>query len=231
MDALAWEVIGSLAGFADAIATIVIGVIPQVRGRKQVLLSLDAVRAGDGTGVCSAVMNLVSVLSADGVPRALLYAAGQAGTLAEQDHTGALSPEAVDEALGRLAGSSLLTFSMNGETVAAHQPVMRVIRERLASQGHLTATCLGAATALEAWALSLRDAWQDRPGRRGFVDQIMALAGHSASPPRGQTKYAGKRQWAGQRPKMRSMTAAFLAEPARKYRSAVSMEEVCRSGA
>jgi hypothetical protein len=40
-----------------------------------VLLALDAVRAGDGTGVCGAVMDLVSVLSAAGVPRAVLHAA------------------------------------------------------------------------------------------------------------------------------------------------------------
>ena len=42
-----------------------------------VLLALDAVRAGDGTGVCGAVMDLVSVLSAAGVPRAVLHAAGR----------------------------------------------------------------------------------------------------------------------------------------------------------
>jgi Domain of unknown function (DUF4062)/NB-ARC domain len=41
-----------------------------------VLLALDAVRAGDGTGVCGAVMDLASVLSAAGVPRVLLHAAG-----------------------------------------------------------------------------------------------------------------------------------------------------------
>ena len=52
------------------------------------LLALDAVRAGDGTGVCGAVMDLVSVLSAAGVPRAVLHAAGQAGALAEQDGRG-----------------------------------------------------------------------------------------------------------------------------------------------
>ena len=46
-----------------------------------VLLALDAVRAGDGTGVCGAVMDLVAVLSAAGVPRAVLHAAGQAGAL------------------------------------------------------------------------------------------------------------------------------------------------------
>jgi hypothetical protein len=43
-----------------------------------VLLALDAVHAGDGTGVCGAVMDLASVLSPAGVPRVLLYAAGQA---------------------------------------------------------------------------------------------------------------------------------------------------------
>ena len=49
-----------------------------------VLLSLDAVRAEDGTGVCSAVMDLVSVLSAAGVPRTLLHTAGQTGALTGQ---------------------------------------------------------------------------------------------------------------------------------------------------
>jgi hypothetical protein len=85
-----------------------------------VLLSLDAVRAGDGTGICSAVMDLMSVLSAAGVPRALLYAAGQAGALKRgRMRRVKVPPEVVDEALGRLAGSSLLTFSVDGGTVAA----------------------------------------------------------------------------------------------------------------
>ena len=79
-----------------------------------VLLSLDAVRAGDGTGVCSAVMDLVSVLSAAGVPRALLHAAGQAGALGGRSRRAGFAPEVVDEAVGRLAGSSLLTFSVDG---------------------------------------------------------------------------------------------------------------------
>jgi hypothetical protein len=50
-----------------------------------VLLALDAVRAGDGTGVCGAVMDLASVLSPAGVPRAVLHAAGQAGALSEDN--------------------------------------------------------------------------------------------------------------------------------------------------
>ena len=146
-----------------------------------VLLALDAVRAGDGTGVCGAVMDLVSVLSAAGVPRAVLYAAGQAGALSkENEAAGGVAAEVVDEAVGRLAGSSLLTFSTGGGTVTAHRLVMRVIRERLARQGRLAATCQAAAAALQARAGSLEQAWQDRPARRDLVEQILAVHEHAA---------------------------------------------------
>ena len=148
-----------------------------------VLLALDAVRARDGTGVCSAVVDLMSVLSAAGVPRVLLHAAGQAGSLTGQEQAGAVPPQVVDEALGRLVGSSLLTFNVAGTIVTAHRLVMRVIRERLARQGHLTTTCQAAVGALEARAASLYEAWQDRPARRDLVEQIMALQEHSASSP------------------------------------------------
>ena len=149
-----------------------------------VLISLDAVRVGDGTGVASAVMDLVSVLSAAGVPRALLHAAGQVGALKRSRNTGPeVPPDVVDEALGRLDGSSLLTFSVDGGTVTAHRLVMRVIRERLARQGHLTMTCQTAAAALQARAESLGEAWQDRQGRRDVVEQIMAVHEHSSSSP------------------------------------------------
>jgi hypothetical protein len=145
-----------------------------------VLLALEAVRAGDGTGVCGAVMDLVSVLSAAGVPRAVLHAAGQAGALGEPEQAGGVAAEVVDEALGRLAGSSLLTFSTGGATVTAHRLVMRVIRERLARQGRLAATCQAAAAALQARAESLREAWQDRPARRDLAEQILAVHEHAA---------------------------------------------------
>jgi tetratricopeptide (TPR) repeat protein len=144
-----------------------------------VLLSLDAVRAGDGTGVCSAVMDLVAVLSPAGVPRAVLHAAGQAGCPALSEAS-PVPAEVVDEALGRLAGSSLLTFSTGGGTVTAHRLVMRVIRERLARQGHLAAACQAAVAALDARAGSLEEAWQDRPARRDLVEQILALYEHAA---------------------------------------------------
>jgi tetratricopeptide (TPR) repeat protein len=144
-----------------------------------VLLSLDAVQAGDRTGVCGAVMDLASVLSAAGVPRAVLHAAGQAGALTEQ--AGGVAAEVVDEALGRLAGSSLLTFSTGGGTVTAHRLVMRVIRERLARQGRLAAACQAAAAVLQARAGSLEQAWEDRLARRDLVEQILAVHEHAAA--------------------------------------------------
>ena len=133
-----------------------------------VLLALDAVRAGDRTGVCGAVMDLVSVLSAAGVPRAVLHAAGQAGALRRgPEQAGGVAAEVVDEAVGRLAGSSLLTFSTGGGTVTAHRLVMRVIRERLARQGRLAATCQAAAAALQARAGSLERGVAGPPGPPG----------------------------------------------------------------
>jgi hypothetical protein len=41
----------------------------------------------------------------------------------------ALAPEVADRVLARLAGTSLLTFTLDGSTVSAHR---RVIRENLA---------------------------------------------------------------------------------------------------
>ena len=146
-----------------------------------VLLSLDAVQAGDGTGVCNAVMDLISVLSAAGVPRVLLHAAGQAGVLTAQGPESEVSTGVVDEVLGRLAGSSLLTFSVDGSTATAHRLVTRVIRERLARQGQLIAACQTAGRTLEAQAGSLDEAWRDRPARRDLVEQIMAVHEHATS--------------------------------------------------
>jgi hypothetical protein len=87
-----------------------------------ILLSLNAATTADDTGSCAGIMNLLGVLSPAGVPRALLHAAGQRGTL----KTGArLSPAETDQALGHLASASLLTFSIDGTAVTAHRPVVR----------------------------------------------------------------------------------------------------------
>ena len=56
---------------------------------------MDAVTAADQTGLCRRVLDVVSLLSTAGVPRALLYAAGEAGMLTPaggEDSTAAARP-------------------------------------------------------------------------------------------------------------------------------------------
>ena len=131
-----------------------------------VLLSLEGVRAGDDTGVCTAVMELLAVLSAAGVRRALVQEAARQGVLGRDGQAGELPAEVVDRALARLAGASLLTFSVDGSSVSAHRLVMRVIREQLAAGNSLTAVCAAAAQLLDGLAGSLSRTLASGPGRR-----------------------------------------------------------------
>ena len=166
-----------------------------------VLLSLDTVRAGEQGGACAAVMDLVAVLSAAGVRLPLLYAAAGQGLAGRDGPAAALEPEAADRVLARLAGASLLTFSVDGSAVTAHRLVMRVIRENLAAGGTLTAVCQAAAGLLDGLAASLAERWhQDRAATRDLVEQIMALDESAARCPPGSDLDRGMirlRWWAG----------------------------------
>ncbi len=151
-----------------------------------VLLALDGVRAGEQGGACGAVMDLVAVLSAAGVRRPLIHAAAREGLAGRDGPVPAVEPEAADRVLARLAGVSLLTFSVDGSAVSAHRLVMRVIRENLAAGGALTAVCQAAARLLDGLAASLNERWhQDRAVTRDLVEQIMALDESAARCPPG----------------------------------------------
>ena len=149
-----------------------------------VLLSLEGVRAGDDTGVCTAVMELLAVLSAAGVRRVLVREAGRQGILGRDGPGSELPAELVDRALGQLAGASLLTFSVDSSAVSTHRLVMRVIRDQLAMGNSLTAVCTAAAQLLDGLARSLRPTWhEDRAAVRDLVEQITALSESSAGCP------------------------------------------------
>ena len=153
-----------------------------------VLLSLEGVRSGDDTGVCTAMMELLAVLSAAGVRRALVHAAGRQGVLKRDGQAGELAPEVVDRALARLAGASLLTFSVDGSSVSAHRLVVRVIREQQAGGSSLAAVCTVAAQLLGGLAESLAQTWYENRGDvRDLVEQIMALYESSAGCPADRT--------------------------------------------
>jgi hypothetical protein len=117
-----------------------------------VLLSIEGVRVSDGTGVAAAVMELLAVLSPAGVRRTVIHAAGRQRVLDRTGRPEDLTADVVDRALARLAGASLLTFSIDGTVVTAHRLVMRVIREQAAARNTLTSTCTAAAGLLEELA-------------------------------------------------------------------------------
>jgi len=145
-----------------------------------IVLALDAVADDDPTGLCRGLINVVALLSAAGVSRALLYAAGQQGLLQHPGTGTAAGPESIDEALGRLASASLLTFSVDDATVAAHRLTMRVAAERQAQDGSLAGLGAGIAGLLSVVIQSLAEPWQNRSAARDAVQQIMALHEHLA---------------------------------------------------
>jgi tetratricopeptide (TPR) repeat protein len=145
-----------------------------------IMLSLDSVRAGDRAGVDTAIMEITSVLSAAGVRRELLHDAGRAGVLTAGRDRAEVPVGLVDVALARLAERSLLTFSLDGETVIAHHLVMRVVRDALAHSERLTAVYRNAACVLRNRARSLVRS-PDRPAVRDIAEQVAALQ-DTASP-------------------------------------------------
>ena len=147
---------------------------PYPRGVAQaVLLSLDMIRASDQSGVCAALMAMTAVLSAAGVRKDLLQAAGQAGVLVSGGHR--VATALVDRALEHLADWSLLSFSLDGRTIIVHRLVSRVIREELGRRQRLTVVCRRAASLLEARAQALAGS-SDRPAIRDIPEQVTALA-------------------------------------------------------
>ena len=143
-----------------------------------IVLALDAAADADPAGLCRGLVNVVALLSAAGVSRELLYAAGEQGLLSQPGASA--GSEAVDEALGRLASASLLTFSTNDATVAAHRLTMRVAAERQARDGTLAGLGAGLAGLLWLVTESLAEPWRNRPAARDAIGQVMALHEHLA---------------------------------------------------
>jgi tetratricopeptide (TPR) repeat protein len=143
-------------------------------------LALAAAAEADKTGLCRRLVSLIALLSTSGVSRALLYAAGQQGLLSRPGAV-AVGPEAIDASLGRLASASLLIFSVDGSTVAAHRLTMRVAREQQIQDRSLRSLGQGVAELLSAVTQSLPEPWQNRPAALDTVQQIMALHEHVAA--------------------------------------------------
>ena len=146
---------------------------------RAVLLSLQAVRAADRTGICTRVMEIMAGLSPAGVHRELLYSAGKAGVLASGGRL--VAADLVDRVLEWLSGRSLLTFSLDGQTVVMNRLVARVIRNGLARRGRLTAAYEAAAFVLDVYSRALVGS-PDRRAIRGILQQVTALLDSLAGP-------------------------------------------------
>lgn len=143
---------------------------------ESVMLALNAVQASDQTGVSSRVMAIVAVLSAAGVRRELLYVTGQMGALGD---CGPVDAATVDRALERLAGRSLLSFSLDSQTVVVHRLAAQVVREALARQGRLAFVCRVAASVLETHADGLAGT-RDSLAIRDIAEQVAAVTENAA---------------------------------------------------
>jgi hypothetical protein len=133
------------------------------------LVSLESATAGDTSRLCTRVMDLLAVLSPDGIPRALVHAVLAAG-LPGADAAGG---EAADAALARLAGVSLLGFTVDGASVVVHRLVQRVIRDLLDANGRLSVVCRAAADLLNARAAQLAPAcYESRAAARNLIGQL-----------------------------------------------------------
>jgi tetratricopeptide (TPR) repeat protein len=160
---------------------------PYPRGLAEaILLSVEAVRAADQTGLCGPLLDVIAMLSPAGVSRGLLARAGVDGFFSQSRKRSLLARKSirhassadVDAALGRLSGASLLSFTADGATVTAHRMVMRVARERLVRDGHLAVPAKRMFHLLNAVYPSLLEPWKDRLAARDFVQQVSALTEH-----------------------------------------------------
>jgi len=146
---------------------------------RAVLHSLHAVRAADRTGVSTRVIELVAVLSAAGVRRELLYAAGQTGVLASGGRR--VASDQIDRVLERLCDWSLLTVSADGQSVMLHRLVAQVIGNGLARRQMFMAACETAAFVLDVYSRALVGS-SDRRAVREISQQVTALLNNLAGP-------------------------------------------------
>jgi tetratricopeptide (TPR) repeat protein len=150
---------------------LVMGDFPPSEPPADPMAELAAIWAGEPGGVAAGVLELMSVLSAAGIRRDLVCAAGPAGPLGGER---AAEADAVAAALEQLAERSLLSSSLDGRVVSADRPVLRAVRDHLAEQERLADACRAAASVLEARCETLVGS-RDRLAVLDVPDQVKAL--------------------------------------------------------
>jgi len=136
-----------------------------------ILLALDTAERPDPSGLVRQLLEITSLLSPSGTPRALMVDAAD------------VSEEAADAALQQLAAASLVTWSLDGSSVTIHRLVMRITRERAAHDSTLRAAAARVITALQAMQPTAEEAWQRPRVAQELVGQVIVLTSHLAAFP------------------------------------------------
>jgi tetratricopeptide (TPR) repeat protein len=160
-----------------------------------ILLCMDAVAAEDPTGLSRDLLDLVAMLSPAGIAREVLSQVSHTDELNET-----ADREQVDEALGRLADASLVSFDGAGDTVLVHPLVARVARERHSHAGTLADLATRACALLENVTGSIHEPRQNRLAAHEAVTNITALYDQLPGDVRSEAPLAGRlldlRGWA-----------------------------------
>lgn len=128
------------------------------------LLAIEQAETGERGPTVRGVVELISLLSPAGVHREDLRALLSGREPAEIDHV-----------VGRLSEASVVTLSLDGQTVLMHRLVQRIVRDRLRAEGTLGERIVEAGAGLRA-LLPLNDGAAVRgAAERGLTDHILAL--------------------------------------------------------
>ena len=149
---------------------------PYPRGAVEAIaLAIHNVEAQADSRLTRLIMGLMSVLSAEGVDRSLLAGLAAAPTSGPYVLSPPTSNEAIDQALGRLAGGSILTRSETGQVFSMHRLVGRVIRERDETDGESLAILRTAIDLLRGLEFPEEEGWLHREAGSQLVGQIIAV--------------------------------------------------------
>ena len=131
------------------------------------IMSIQAAEASDPTGLTSTVLRVIAALSPHGVHRDILNGLVVKGSGGDE--------EDVDAAIERCTAGSLLTWSVNGDSVIMHRLLGRVLRERDQADGQWAETVAAALNLLEPRLIPGEQAWAQREEGEHLVAQVEAL--------------------------------------------------------
>jgi tetratricopeptide (TPR) repeat protein len=129
-----------------------------LQAAQAVLLALSSAEAANP--LARPLLDLLAVLSADGVPRELLHAAGERRSIA----TGR-----IDAALGGLREASLIMLSIEDQWATMHRFTQQVVRDRARHNGTLSATIATAAATVD----HLREDLEGLDDLEGFIELLV----------------------------------------------------------